>query len=134
MLVFIVSRLLTGWFVFLLPSYCTFKALRQRPLNERELEKWAGYWTVAGILVAFEYTAEWSSAGFRSTGKPRPCSFFFSPFPNSRARPMSTSSISNHSSSKMRKKLTKLSPPPATKPSSSSTHASALFGTSSIVC
>jgi len=59
MLVLIVSRLLTGWFAFLLPSYCTFKALRQRPLNEQELEKWASYWTVAGILVAFEYTAEW---------------------------------------------------------------------------
>jgi receptor expression-enhancing protein 1/2/3/4 len=37
----------------------TFKALRQRPLNEQELEKWASYWTVVGILVAFEYTAEW---------------------------------------------------------------------------
>ena len=49
----------SGWFAFLHPSYCTFKALRQRPLNEQEVEKWASYWTVAGILVAFEYTAEW---------------------------------------------------------------------------
>ncbi|KAH8991917.1 hypothetical protein EDB92DRAFT_1858919 [Lactarius akahatsu] len=56
MLVFIVSRLLTGWFVFLLPSYSTFKALKQRPLNEREVEKVACYWTVVGTLVAFEYT------------------------------------------------------------------------------
>lgn len=49
----------SGLFTFLLPSYSTFKALKQRPLNEQELEKWAGYWTVVGILVAFEYTAEW---------------------------------------------------------------------------
>ncbi|KAH9176834.1 TB2/DP1, HVA22 family-domain-containing protein [Lactarius sanguifluus] len=64
MLVFIVSRLLTGWFVFLLPSYSTFKALKQRPLNEREVEKVACYWTVVGTLVAFEYTAEWLLSWF----------------------------------------------------------------------
>ncbi|KAI9445346.1 hypothetical protein H4582DRAFT_2095035 [Lactarius indigo] len=64
MLVFIVSRLLTGWFVFLLPSYSTFKALKQRPLNEREVEKVARYWTVVGTLVAFEYTAEWLLSWF----------------------------------------------------------------------
>ena len=52
-------RFPSGWFAFLLPSYSTFKALRQRPLNEGELEKLASYWTVAGILVTFEYTAEW---------------------------------------------------------------------------
>ncbi|KAI0249490.1 TB2/DP1, HVA22 family-domain-containing protein [Lactifluus subvellereus] len=56
---FIVSRLLAGWFTFLLPSYSTFKALRQRPLDVREIERWASYWTVIGALVAFEYTAEW---------------------------------------------------------------------------
>ncbi|KAH9082229.1 hypothetical protein EDB83DRAFT_2310426 [Lactarius deliciosus] len=67
MLVFIVSRLLTGWFVFLLPSYSTFKALKQRPLNEREVEKVACYWTVVGTLVAFEYTAEWLLSWYGST-------------------------------------------------------------------
>ncbi|KAI9461021.1 TB2/DP1, HVA22 family-domain-containing protein [Lactarius psammicola] len=64
MLVYIVSRLLTAWFVFLLPSYSTFKALKQRPLNEREVEKWASYWTVVGTLVTFEYTAEWLLSWF----------------------------------------------------------------------
>ncbi|KAN0121665.1 TB2/DP1, HVA22 family domain containing protein [Russula decolorans] len=59
MLMFIFSRLLAGWFTFLLPSYSTFKALRQRPLNEQELEKWASYWIVVGAVVAFEYTTEW---------------------------------------------------------------------------
>jgi receptor expression-enhancing protein 1/2/3/4 len=59
MLMFIFSRLLAGWFTFLLPSYSTFKALRQRPLNEQERERWAGYWIIIGGVVAFEYTAEW---------------------------------------------------------------------------
>jgi len=59
MFMFIFSRLLAGWFTFLLPSYSTFKALRQRPLHEQEIEKWASYWTVVGAVVAFEYTAEW---------------------------------------------------------------------------
>ena len=49
----------SGWFTFLLPSYWTFKTLKQRPLDEREIEKWASYWIVIGALVAFEYTAEW---------------------------------------------------------------------------
>ncbi|KAI0005576.1 TB2/DP1, HVA22 family-domain-containing protein [Russula compacta] len=64
MLMFLLSRLLTGWFTFLLPSYSTFKALRQRPLNEREIEKWFGYWIVIGAVVAFEYTAEWLLSWF----------------------------------------------------------------------
>ncbi|KAI0286898.1 TB2/DP1, HVA22 family-domain-containing protein [Russula aff. rugulosa BPL654] len=59
MLMFIFSRLLAGWFTFLLPSYYTFKALRQRPLHGKEIEKWASYWIVVGAVVAFEYTAEW---------------------------------------------------------------------------
>jgi len=59
MLMFIFSRLLAGWFTFLLPSYSTFKALRQRPLHEQEIERWASYWIVVGAVVAFEYTAEW---------------------------------------------------------------------------
>ncbi|KAH9043639.1 hypothetical protein EDB85DRAFT_2285020 [Lactarius pseudohatsudake] len=54
----------SGWFVFLLPAYSTFKALKQRPLNEREVEKVACYWTVVGTLVAFEYTAEWLLSWF----------------------------------------------------------------------
>jgi hypothetical protein len=50
---------LSGWFTFLLPSYSTFKALRQRSLREQEMERWASYWIVVGAVVAFEYTAEW---------------------------------------------------------------------------
>jgi len=59
MLMSFICRLLAGWFTFLLPSYSTFKALRQRPLNEREIEKWVSYWIVIGPIVAFEYTTEW---------------------------------------------------------------------------
>jgi hypothetical protein len=61
-IVFFTDRLswaLSGWFTFLLPSYSTFKALRQRPLREQEIERWASYWIVVGAVVAFEYTAEW---------------------------------------------------------------------------
>jgi receptor expression-enhancing protein 1/2/3/4 len=53
------SWALSGWFTFLSPSYSTFKALRQRPLHEQEVERWASYWIVVGAVVAFEYTAEW---------------------------------------------------------------------------
>ncbi|KAI0271422.1 TB2/DP1, HVA22 family-domain-containing protein [Gloeopeniophorella convolvens] len=60
----LVSRLLTGWFAFLLPAYSTFKALKQRPLDEREVERWASYWTVIGAVVAFEYAAEWLLSWF----------------------------------------------------------------------
>jgi receptor expression-enhancing protein 1/2/3/4 len=76
MLIFVFSRLLawvfqvpdyvhywpatsSAWFTYLLPSYSTFKALRQRPLNEQEIDKWASYWILVGVVVAFEYTAEW---------------------------------------------------------------------------
>ncbi|KAH9982336.1 TB2/DP1, HVA22 family-domain-containing protein [Lactifluus volemus] len=59
MLMFLLSRLLTGWFTFLLPSYSTFKALRQRPLDGHQVERWASYWTVIGAFVAFEYCTEW---------------------------------------------------------------------------
>jgi receptor expression-enhancing protein 1/2/3/4 len=61
---FIFSRLVAGWFTFLLPSYSTFKALRQRPLDEREVERWTSYWIVVGAVVAFEYTAEWLLSWF----------------------------------------------------------------------
>jgi len=59
MFMFIFSRLLAGWFTFLLPSYSTFKALKERPLREQEIERWTSYWVVVGAVVAFEYTAEW---------------------------------------------------------------------------
>ncbi|KAI0305017.1 TB2/DP1, HVA22 family-domain-containing protein [Russula brevipes] len=64
MLMFLVSRFLAGWFSFLLPAYSTFKALKQRPLDEQEIQKWASYWIVIGAVVAFEYTAEWLISWF----------------------------------------------------------------------
>jgi len=64
MLVFLVFRLLAGWFTFLLPSYSTFKALKKRPLCEQEIERWVSYWIVIGAVVAFEYTAEWLLSWF----------------------------------------------------------------------
>jgi len=36
-----------------------FKGLKNRPLSEPELERWATYWAVVGAFVAFEYVAEW---------------------------------------------------------------------------
>jgi len=64
MLMFLFSRFLAGWFSFLLPAYSTFKALKQRPLDEQEIHKWASYWIVIGAVVAFEYTAEWLISWF----------------------------------------------------------------------
>jgi len=64
MLMFLVSRAVTAWFNFLLPSYKTFQALRKNPHDEREIQKWAGYWVVIGVVVAFEYTAEWLLSWF----------------------------------------------------------------------
>ncbi|KAJ6604484.1 TB2/DP1, HVA22 family-domain-containing protein [Mycena vulgaris] len=54
----VVSHLLSAWFCFLIPSYGTFKALTHRPVSEPELERWSQYWAVIGIIVAFEYLAE----------------------------------------------------------------------------
>ncbi|KAJ7492786.1 TB2/DP1, HVA22 family-domain-containing protein [Mycena latifolia] len=54
----IVSHLLSAWFCFLIPSYGTYKALSHRPVSEPELERWSQYWAVVGIVVAFEYLAE----------------------------------------------------------------------------
>ncbi|ETW86921.1 hypothetical protein HETIRDRAFT_377595 [Heterobasidion irregulare TC 32-1] len=64
MLMSLLSRLLTGWFAFLLPSYSTFKALKHRPISEPELERWTTYWAVVGAFVAFEYGAEWLLSWF----------------------------------------------------------------------
>lgn len=60
-IVFVIDQLLglSGWFTFLLPSYWTFKALKERPLHGQDIEKWAIYWIVVGAVVSFEYTAEW---------------------------------------------------------------------------
>lgn len=49
----------SGWFAFLLPSYHTFKALKQRPFSEPEIERLATYWAVVGAFVALEYSGEW---------------------------------------------------------------------------
>ncbi|PPQ64496.1 hypothetical protein CVT26_002035 [Gymnopilus dilepis] len=54
MLAAALSRLLAAWFVFLLPSYATFKALAHRPLSEPDLHKWSVYWTVIGAFMAVE--------------------------------------------------------------------------------
>ncbi|KAJ7099629.1 TB2/DP1, HVA22 family-domain-containing protein [Mycena crocata] len=54
----IVSKVFSAYFAFLLPAYGTFKALSHRPVSEPELERWSQYWAVIGILVAFEYLAE----------------------------------------------------------------------------
>ncbi|KAJ7630771.1 TB2/DP1, HVA22 family-domain-containing protein [Roridomyces roridus] len=52
------SRIVCAYFAFLLPSFQTFKALSHRPLSEPDLERWSQYWAVIGVLVAFEYLAE----------------------------------------------------------------------------
>jgi len=54
----ILSHVLSAWFAFLLPCYGTFKALSHRPVSEPELERWSQYWAVIGVVVAFEYLAE----------------------------------------------------------------------------
>ncbi|KAI0048331.1 hypothetical protein FA95DRAFT_1595187 [Auriscalpium vulgare] len=64
MLTSLVSHALSGWFAFLLPSYSLFKALKQRPLPEPEIERWAAYWAVVGVFVAAEYGAEWLLSWF----------------------------------------------------------------------
>ncbi|KAJ7900169.1 TB2/DP1, HVA22 family-domain-containing protein [Mycena olivaceomarginata] len=52
------SHTLSAWFAFLLPVFGTYKALSHRPVSEPELVRWARYWSVIGIIVAFEYLAE----------------------------------------------------------------------------
>ncbi|KAF9566153.1 hypothetical protein CPC08DRAFT_704232 [Agrocybe pediades] len=59
MFIFILSRVLSAWFAFILPSFATFKALSRRPLSDSDIQKWSIYWAVIGVFVAFEYLAEW---------------------------------------------------------------------------
>ncbi|KAJ6574942.1 TB2/DP1, HVA22 family-domain-containing protein [Mycena capillaripes] len=58
MFVSMLSHVVAAWFGFLLPAFATYKALSHRPVSEPELERWCQYWTVIGLLVAFEYLAE----------------------------------------------------------------------------
>jgi len=53
-----VFRALAAYVAFLVPSFQTYKALSHRPISEPELERWSQYWAVIGVLVAFEYLAE----------------------------------------------------------------------------
>ncbi|KAF5323315.1 hypothetical protein D9611_005749 [Ephemerocybe angulata] len=55
----LISHLLSAWFAFLLPCFATFKALNRLPHSEPELKRWAMYWSIVGVFVAFEYIAEW---------------------------------------------------------------------------
>ncbi|KDQ63381.1 hypothetical protein JAAARDRAFT_65434 [Jaapia argillacea MUCL 33604] len=59
MFLLVLSRVLSAWFAFFLPSYCTFKALSHRSLTEPGLEKWAVYWCVVGAFMTVEYAGEW---------------------------------------------------------------------------
>jgi len=58
MLLSFLSHGLAAWFAFLLPVFGTYKALSHRPVSEPELERWSQYWSVIGVIVAFEYLAE----------------------------------------------------------------------------
>jgi len=58
MLLSFLSHTLAAWFAFLLPVFGTYKALSHRPVSEPELERWSQYWSVIGVIVAFEYLAE----------------------------------------------------------------------------
>ncbi|KAF9015546.1 TB2/DP1, HVA22 family-domain-containing protein [Cyathus striatus] len=64
MFMYIVSRLLTVWFAFLLPAYATVKALSSSPPVDSELRKWSMYWSVLAVVLAFEYVAEWLISWF----------------------------------------------------------------------
>ncbi|TEB38978.1 hypothetical protein FA13DRAFT_1724933 [Coprinellus micaceus] len=59
-----ISHLLSAWFAFLLPCFATFKALNHLPHSEPELKRWAMYWSIVGVFVAFEYVAEWVISWF----------------------------------------------------------------------
>ncbi|EJD38859.1 hypothetical protein AURDEDRAFT_146734 [Auricularia subglabra TFB-10046 SS5] len=52
-------RLVNSTTAFLYPTYASYKALCRRPADEAELERWLMYWSVVGVIVAFEYSAEW---------------------------------------------------------------------------
>ncbi|KAJ6519654.1 TB2/DP1, HVA22 family-domain-containing protein [Mycena sanguinolenta] len=52
------SHILSAWFAFLIPVFGTYKALSHRPVSEPELERWAMYWSVMGLIVAFQYLGE----------------------------------------------------------------------------
>ncbi|TFK30813.1 hypothetical protein FA15DRAFT_684022 [Coprinopsis marcescibilis] len=64
MFVSFISRVLSAWFAFLLPSFATFKALSRLPHSEPEVQRWGMYWAVVGWFVAFEYLAEWVISWF----------------------------------------------------------------------
>jgi len=55
----ILTQALCTWFAFLLPCFATFKAISHRPQSDADLEKFAKYWTVIGLFVAFRYSVEW---------------------------------------------------------------------------
>ncbi|KAJ7275210.1 TB2/DP1, HVA22 family-domain-containing protein [Mycena haematopus] len=52
------SHILSAWFAYLLPVFGTYKALSHRPVSEPELERWAQYWAVAGVIIAFQFLGE----------------------------------------------------------------------------
>jgi len=54
----VLSHCVVVWFAFLIPVFGTYKALSHRPVSEPELERWTQYWAVIGVVVAYEYLAE----------------------------------------------------------------------------
>ncbi|KAF7339615.1 Protein YOP1 [Mycena sanguinolenta] len=52
------SHVLSAWFAFLIPVFGTYKALSHRPVSEPELERWAMYWSVMGLITAYQYLGE----------------------------------------------------------------------------
>jgi len=56
-------RILTAWFVYILPAYSSFKSLSHRPVSDADLERWVKHWTVIAFVVAweivFEYFVSW---------------------------------------------------------------------------
>ncbi|PCH33941.1 hypothetical protein WOLCODRAFT_135408 [Wolfiporia cocos MD-104 SS10] len=56
--------LLITWFIYLLPCYNTWKSIAHRPLSEPELERWAMYWSVLGVVLTFENLAQWLISWF----------------------------------------------------------------------
>jgi len=64
MILALISNLLSAYFAFCLPAYSTFKALSHRPISDTDLERLSMYWTVMGLFVAFQYSAEWLISWF----------------------------------------------------------------------
>jgi receptor expression-enhancing protein 1/2/3/4 len=50
----------SGGTVYAYPAYASLKTLSRRPIVDAELEHWLMYWSIVGMMLAYEHLAEWA--------------------------------------------------------------------------